>query len=100
MSASVIIITLLVIALLAYTAFAAFLLRKIKGYAKMLINMDACMKILLERDEAGETVKRLEALLREATEVPSSDDEARLSRSMEEGIANLLQYQVGKGKET
>lgn len=97
MSSAVIIITLLGIALLACMALVAFLLWKIKRYAKMLIDTDAGMKILLARDDAGETVKRLEALLENAPDVLSLDDEARYSRAIEEGIANLLQYQVGKG---
>lgn len=37
-------------------------------------------------------MSRLEAQSKE------DEDEAKYSRSMEEGIANLLQYQVGKGR--
>lgn len=52
----------------------------------------------LQKDSA-QTFARLEALLENAPDVLGQEDEARLSGSMEEGISNLLQYQVGKRRE-
>lgn len=52
---------------------------------------------LLAREDVSDAVKRLEALLENAPDVRGLDDEAKHSRAIEEGIANLLQYQVGKG---
>lgn len=52
---------------------------------------------LLTREDVSDAVKRLEALLENTHDVRGRDDEAKHSRAIEEGIANLLQYQVGKG---
>ena len=47
---------------------------------------------LPSRKDSVQAMEKLEALFREAPEGLSADDESRLSRSVEEGIANLLQY--------
>lgn len=51
------------------------------------------------RQDLGESFKQLEAFLENAPDVLGQEAEAKHSRAIEEGIANLLQYQVGKGKE-
>lgn len=54
------------------------------------------MEALPSRQDLAESFEQLE----NAPDVLDREDEAKHSRAIEEGIANLLQYQVGKGKET
>lgn len=49
------------------------------------------------RQDLAESFKQLETLLENAPDVLDRENEAKHSRAIEEGIANLLQYQVGKG---
>lgn len=64
-------------------------------------NMQDMSRILAAmQDVAADFDERLEKLRRETPEPLPSDEEAKQSRSMEEGITNLLQYQVGKERES
>lgn len=64
-------------------------------------NMQDMSHILAAMQEVeADFDERLEKLRRETPEPLPSDDEAKHSRAIEEGIVNLLQYQVGKGKKS
>lgn len=60
---------------------------------------DALQEIWKRLELLPELKNSVEALLREKPEIFASDDDAKHSRAIEEGISNLLQYQVGKGRE-
>lgn len=51
----------------------------------------------LDKEDIFPLLARLKELLGEASS--RGDEEARQSRAIEEGIANLLSYSVGKGRE-
>lgn len=54
-------------------------------------------EVRTERKDASEAVRRIEQLLTEAPGMLSAEEEAAMSKAMEEGISNLLGYSVGKG---
>lgn len=80
-------------------SYGAETVKTLGGLWEVSERQTAALQTLLGRADASETVKRLEEMLKNAPDVLSLEDETRLSRSMEEGISNLLQYQVGKGRE-
>lgn len=52
--------------------------------------------ILGQLSETTKIVRELDEQLKRVPEALSRDDEVRLSKSMEEGMANLLQYAAGR----
>lgn len=64
--------------------------------------VEKVLRTLQERDgqritDAAQILTRLDALLEETSS--RGDEEARHSRAIEEGVANLLSYSAGKGRE-
>lgn len=65
--------------------------------------IEKLIRIIQERDgqritEHSQILAQLKDLLGESSS--RADEDSKQSRAIEEGIANLLQYQVGKGKES
>lgn len=99
--------SILVLAVVVFFA-AIFLEREIQRQGMKLkeqisqVNERVCSArgdavIILGRlSETTKIVKGLEEQLKRAPETLSRDDEVRLSKSMEEGMANLLQYAAGR----
>lgn len=86
-------------ALLAENAQMEKALRGVWEALKPLPEMAEGVRGLLARDDASESVKRLEKLLADAPEVLGREEEPRLSREMWEGVENLLNYFPGQARE-
>lgn len=71
-------------------------LRSIWEILDVLPGLEQDMDTLLNRNDGSEIVKQLGALMKQSSDTLSRDDEVRLSKSMEEGMANLLQYAAGR----
>lgn len=96
-------IGLLVLVLAGQLAGWMLLRRKLRELqqrsARVLVALGAVresLETLLRREDAAEAVKDLEALLKAAPPPLAQNEEARLSRAVEEGMANILQYAAGK----
>ena len=56
----------------------------------------AVLQSLLAREDASESLKKLQAMLEESPSVLSRDQEGAMSKAMEEGISSILGYTAGK----
>lgn len=83
----------------AFLAVEADTAKSLSGLWKETSRQTAALEALLAREDAAETLKRLEERLEDAPGILDREQESALSKAMEEGITNLLQYSAGKGRE-
>lgn len=72
----------------------------VKSFDQIWTGLEQLMEALftlLKREDLSEGIRRIEQLLTEVPGVLTAEDEAAMSKAMEEGISNLLGYSVGKG---
>ena len=74
-------------------------LRGVWEALKPLPEMAEGVQALLARESVSEMLERLEKRLADVPERLSREDESRLSREMQEGVENLLNYFPGQVRE-